>query len=96
MSVEDARVRVADNLRVIDLFPLLHLFNPNVPAAVVDFGFRGFAIARLFAVLLDASIAARSVRVPGLFPLGVKVPMKRVVMFCLVMFGLVLRSRSRG
>src|SRR5258708_9621436 len=102
MSVEDVGVRVADNLSVIDPFPLLHLPNPNVPAAVADFGFRGFAIARFLAVLLDASIAARSVRVPGLFPLGVKVLMEWVVMFCLVMFdllvmfGLVLRSRSRG
>ena len=94
MSVEDVVVRVADNLSVIDPFPLLHLPNPNVPAAVADFGFRGFAIARFLAVLLDASIAARSVRVPRLFPLGVKVLMERVVMFCLVMFGLVLSARS--
>src|SRR5258708_38939274 len=96
MSVEDVGVRVADNLSVIDPFPLLHLPNPNVPAAVADFGFRGFAITRFSAVLVDASIAARSVRVPGLFPLGVKVLMERMVMSCLVMFGLVLRSRSRG
>ena len=59
MSVEDVGVRVADNLSVIDPFPLLHLLNPNVPAAVADFGFRGFAIAGFLAVLLDASIAAR-------------------------------------
>ena len=96
MSVEDVGVRVADNLSVIDPFPLLHLPNPNVPVAVADFGPRRFAITRFLAVLLDASIAAGSVRVPWHLPLGVKVLMERVVMFCLVMFGLVLRSRSRG
>ena len=96
MSVEDVGVRVEDNLSVIDPFPLLHLPNPNVPVALADFGLRGFAITRFLAVLLDASIAAGSVRVPWHLPLGVKVLMERVVMFCLVMFGLVLRSRSRG
>ena len=96
MSVEDVGVRVADNLSVIDPFPLLHLPNPNVPVALADFCLRGFAITRFLAVLLDASIAAGSVRVPWHLPLGVKVLMERVVMFCLVMFGLVLRSRSRG
>jgi len=96
MSVEDVWIRIADNLSVIDPFPLLHLPNPNVPVAVADFGLRGFAITRFLAVLLDASIAAGSVRVPWHLPLGVKVLMERVVMFCLVMFGLVLRSRSRG